>query len=139
MAIVTLGLLKLRPLQRWLESFYSDPKWDKHKKLRVPSVEYTCQGYRTKSQTSSPIRKKTLPREWRLPLEVVQNIWGLCRAEVDLFASETSTHSPLWFSHDREHKTSGPGCSGSQVARVFSLRLSSIYFSNTAQGALLGS
>lgn len=72
MAIVTLGLLKLHPLQRWLESFYSDPKWDKHKKLRVPSVEYTCQGYRTRSQTSSPIRKKPCQGSGGF-------FWRLCR------------------------------------------------------------
>lgn len=33
--------------------------------------------------------------EWRLHPEVVQAIWG---REVDLFASESLTHCPLWFS-----------------------------------------
>ncbi|XP_068583377.1 LOW QUALITY PROTEIN: uncharacterized protein [Cebidichthys violaceus] len=44
-------------------------------------------------------RHKPPAGEWRLHPDVVQNIWGLFgRAEVDLFASETSTHCPHWFS-----------------------------------------
>jgi len=44
-------------------------------------------------------RHKPPPGEWRLHPEVVANIWGLFgRAEVDLFASRTSTHCLLWFS-----------------------------------------
>jgi len=39
------------------------------------------------------------PGEWRLHPEVVQSIWGLFgRAMVDLFASESSTYCPHWFS-----------------------------------------
>lgn len=42
---------------------------------------------------------RPLPGEWRLNPEVVQMIWQrFDRVEVDLFASETSTHCPLWFS-----------------------------------------
>ena len=37
--------------------------------------------------------------EWRLHPEVVEKIWGLFgKGEVDFFASEESTHCPLWFS-----------------------------------------
>ena len=37
--------------------------------------------------------------EWRLHPEVVEAIWSKYgTAEVDLFASETTTHCPLWFS-----------------------------------------
>ncbi|XP_074533298.1 uncharacterized protein LOC141796211 [Halichoeres trimaculatus] len=44
-------------------------------------------------------RQNPLPGEWRLHPEVVRTIWGLFgRAQVDLFASEESTHCPLWFS-----------------------------------------
>ncbi|XP_074544637.1 uncharacterized protein LOC141804210 [Halichoeres trimaculatus] len=44
-------------------------------------------------------RQKPPSGEWRLHPEVVSTIWGLFgRAEVDLFASEASTHCPLWFS-----------------------------------------
>ena len=44
-------------------------------------------------------RNKPPPGEWRLHPEVVHSIWGLFgRAEVDLFASERSTHCSLWFS-----------------------------------------
>jgi len=42
---------------------------------------------------------KPPPGKWRLNPEVVHRIWGLFgRAEVDLFASEMSTHCPLLFS-----------------------------------------
>ena len=44
-------------------------------------------------------RQKPPSGEWRLHPEVAQSIWGhFGRAEVDLFASEASTHCPLWFS-----------------------------------------
>ncbi|CAK6978109.1 uncharacterized protein LOC121624267 [Scomber scombrus] len=44
-------------------------------------------------------RRKPPPGEWRLHPEVVADICGrLGRAEMDLFASEESTHCPLWFS-----------------------------------------
>ena len=44
-------------------------------------------------------RWKPPPGEWRLHPEAVESMWGLFgRAEVDLFASEESTHCPLWFS-----------------------------------------
>lgn len=44
-------------------------------------------------------RQKPPPGEWYLHPEVVQRIWSLFgQAEVDLFASEGSTHCPLWFS-----------------------------------------
>ena len=44
-------------------------------------------------------RGKPPPGEWRLHPEVVLNIWDvLGMAEVDLFATEESTHCPLWFS-----------------------------------------
>ena len=44
-------------------------------------------------------RRKPPPGEWRLHPEVVDSMWGIFgRAEVDLFASEESTHCPLWFS-----------------------------------------
>ncbi|XP_030293378.1 uncharacterized protein LOC115593839 [Sparus aurata] len=37
--------------------------------------------------------------DWRLHPEVVEMIWSRYgRAEVDVFASETSTHCPLWYS-----------------------------------------
>lgn len=39
------------------------------------------------------------PGEWSLHPEVVRKIWDLFgQAEVDLFASEVSTHCPLWYS-----------------------------------------
>lgn len=48
-------------------------------------------------------RGKPPPGEWRLHPEVVLNIWGLFgRAEIDLFASEETTHCPLWFSWTEE-------------------------------------
>lgn len=44
-------------------------------------------------------RQKPPSGEWRLHPEVVQALWTrFGRAEVDLFASETTTHCPLWFS-----------------------------------------
>ena len=44
-------------------------------------------------------RQKPPSGEWRLHPDVVQAIWGrFGRAEVDLFASEASTHCPQWFS-----------------------------------------
>ena len=37
--------------------------------------------------------------DWRLHSEVVEMIWSQYgRAEVDFFASDTSTHCPLWYS-----------------------------------------
>jgi len=52
------------------------------------------------NQVADPLsRHRPPPGEWRLHPEVVQSIWGLFgRAMVDLFASETSTHCPHWFS-----------------------------------------
>ncbi|XP_036956139.1 uncharacterized protein LOC119020706 [Acanthopagrus latus] len=48
-------------------------------------------------------RRKPPPGEWRLHPEVVLNIWDVFgRAEVDLFATEESTHCPLWFSLTEE-------------------------------------
>ncbi|XP_041817854.1 uncharacterized protein LOC121624267 [Chelmon rostratus] len=53
-------------------------------------------------------RRKPPPGEWRLHPEVVLHIWGLFgRAEVDLFASEETTHCPLWFSWMEETSTLG--------------------------------
>lgn len=47
-------------------------------------------------------RQSPLPGEWSIHPEVVQRIWGVFgQAEVDLFASEESTHCPLWFSLTR--------------------------------------
>ncbi|XP_060741844.1 uncharacterized protein LOC132856323 [Tachysurus vachellii] len=44
-------------------------------------------------------RQVLRPGEWRLHPHVVERIWRIFgRAEVDLFASEESTHCPLWFS-----------------------------------------
>ncbi|XP_077395323.1 uncharacterized protein LOC144031774 [Festucalex cinctus] len=44
-------------------------------------------------------RRGPPPGEWRLHPEVVRMIWSCFgTAEVDLFASEASTHCPLWFS-----------------------------------------
>ncbi|XP_074505795.1 uncharacterized protein LOC141775954 [Sebastes fasciatus] len=44
-------------------------------------------------------RQKPPAGEWRLHPEVVEEIWRKYgAAEVDLFASEASTHCPLWFS-----------------------------------------
>ncbi|XP_077388987.1 uncharacterized protein LOC144026275 [Festucalex cinctus] len=34
-AVVPLGLLTLRPLQRWLNGFHLDAKWHRHRRLRV--------------------------------------------------------------------------------------------------------
>ena len=34
-AVVSLGLLSLRPLQMWLNSLHLDPKWHRHRKVRV--------------------------------------------------------------------------------------------------------
>jgi len=43
-------------------------------------------------------RDQIHPGEWRLHPEVVQEIWlRFGRAEVDLFASEMTTHCRLWF------------------------------------------
>ena len=48
-------------------------------------------------------RCKPPPGEWRLHLEVVLNIWDLFgRVEADPFATEESTHCPLWFSLTEE-------------------------------------
>ncbi|XP_062372037.1 uncharacterized protein LOC134059609 [Sardina pilchardus] len=53
-------------------------------------------------------RCKPPPGEWRLHPEVVLNIWGMFgRARVDLFASEESTHCPLWFSWTEESSLLG--------------------------------
>ena len=44
-------------------------------------------------------RQKPPSGEWRLHPEVVEEIWRLYgRAEVDLFASASTAHCPLWFS-----------------------------------------
>ena len=44
-------------------------------------------------------RQKPPSGEWRLHPEVVEEIWHKYdTAEVDLFASQSSTHCPLWFS-----------------------------------------
>lgn len=43
--------------------------------------------------------RKLHPGEWQLHLEVVLSIWDLFnRADIDFFASEATTHCPLWFS-----------------------------------------
>lgn len=44
-------------------------------------------------------RQRLRPGEWRLHPEVVEQIWRVYgQAEVDLFASQHTTHCPLWFS-----------------------------------------
>jgi len=44
-------------------------------------------------------RQGLRPGEWRLYLEVVMQIWQrFSKVDVDLVASEESTHCPLWFS-----------------------------------------
>ncbi|KAK3565604.1 hypothetical protein QTP86_012930 [Hemibagrus guttatus] len=48
---------------------------------------------------SRPLCKLVLrPGEWWLHPQVVESVWQMYgRAEVDLFASEESTHCPLWY------------------------------------------
>ncbi|XDV25212.1 hypothetical protein PO909_029164 [Leuciscus waleckii] len=44
-------------------------------------------------------RQGLRPGEWRLHTKVVEHIWGVYgQAQVDLFASQDTTHCPLWFS-----------------------------------------
>ena len=44
-------------------------------------------------------QRRPHPSEWRLHPEVVQIIWHYYgRAEMDIFASQATTHCPLWFS-----------------------------------------
>ncbi|XP_075325338.1 uncharacterized protein LOC142383616 [Odontesthes bonariensis] len=51
---------------------------------------------------------KPPPGDWQLHPEVVLNIWATFgRANVDLFASEESTHCPLWFSLTEESSPLG--------------------------------
>ncbi|XP_075325299.1 uncharacterized protein LOC142383412 [Odontesthes bonariensis] len=53
-------------------------------------------------------RGKPPPGDWQLHPEVVLNIWATFgRANVDLFASEESTHCPLWFSLTEESSPLG--------------------------------
>ncbi len=66
-----------------------------------------------------------LPGEWRLNPEVVQMIWHrFGRANVDLFASEESTHCLLWFSWTEKSSTLGQDALA-QLARSTTLCLSS--------------
>ncbi|XP_053092882.1 LOW QUALITY PROTEIN: uncharacterized protein LOC113526632 [Pangasianodon hypophthalmus] len=44
-------------------------------------------------------RQGPIPGEWRLHPEVVERIWRVFgRAQVDLFATQETSHCPLWFS-----------------------------------------
>ncbi|XP_047454133.1 uncharacterized protein LOC125016013 [Mugil cephalus] len=53
-------------------------------------------------------RYKPPPGEWRLHPEVILKIWEVFgKAEVDLFATEESTHCPLWFSLTEESSPLG--------------------------------
>ncbi|KAK3523875.1 hypothetical protein QTP70_012940 [Hemibagrus guttatus] len=55
------------------------------------------------------LRQVLRPGEWRLHTQVVESIWWIYgRAEVDLFASEGSTHCLLWYSL----------CSGADLAEA---------------------
>lgn len=48
------------------------------------------------------------PGEWRLNLQVVQQIWArFGTASVDLCASKHSTHCHKWFSHPQESEALG--------------------------------
>ncbi|XP_077415613.1 uncharacterized protein LOC144044835 [Vanacampus margaritifer] len=60
-------------------------------------------------------RRSPLQWDWRLHLQVVSTIWSrFGKATVDLFASEESTHCPLWFSSEQPAR---PRCSGTPLAK----------------------
>ncbi|XP_043992837.1 uncharacterized protein LOC122842759 [Gambusia affinis] len=62
--------------------------------LRAVYLPGLCNGV-----ADSLSRRAPAPGEWSLHSDVVSLIWDLFgQAEVDLFATEESTHCPLWFS-----------------------------------------
>ena len=76
---------------------------------------------------------------WRLHPEVVEMIWRRYgRAEVDVFASETSTHCPPWYSLMEGTSPLGQDAFGSCLASRRSICLSSnsAYSSNAGKGAM---
>ena len=53
------------------------------------------------------------PGEWKLHPKVAQVIWHRHeKEEVDLFTSQSTAHSPLWFPLRETNKLFGPRCSG---------------------------
>lgn len=79
----------LREAQRLLR--WASPRLASLRAMHLPGVQNTAADMLS--------RGKPPPGEWRLNPAVVQMIWERYgRADVDLFASETSTHCPLWFS-----------------------------------------
>ena len=64
---------------------------------RLAESPRTCQGKTVAADLLS--RGGPLPGEWRLHPVIVQAIWDhFGRAQVDLFASQETTHCPWWYS-----------------------------------------
>ena len=79
----------LREAQRLLQ--WAFPRFATLRAMHLPGVE---------NQVADLLsRGRPPPGEWRLNPSVVLEVWErFGRAEVDLFASEASTHCPQWFS-----------------------------------------
>ncbi|XP_020780058.2 uncharacterized protein LOC110159790 [Boleophthalmus pectinirostris] len=70
---------------------WAAPRFASLRAVHIPGVRNTAADFLS--------RQGPLPGEWRLHPEVVEHIWEMFgRANVDLFASQETTHCPLWFS-----------------------------------------
>ena len=126
--VVPLGLLHMRPLQRWLARHKVSPHEDGLRAIPVsstclPAVAWwtTSLGRREGVQLGPVCSRVTITTDaseagwgalwenhpargqwgpfWRLHPEIVETIWArFGEAQVDLFASQETTHCPLWYS-----------------------------------------
>ena len=95
----TRSLPSLRLTQRLLSWAY--PRLLSLSAIHLPGVRNTAADFLS--------WRRPHPSEWRLHPEVVQIIWHYYgRAGVDIFASQATTHCPLWFSLGESTRTHWP-------------------------------
>ncbi len=112
-SVIPLGLLHLRPLQRWNNSLGLNST--RHRYHMIVVTPACVRALKLKAMYLPGSDNQVadvlswdllLPGEWRLHPDVVQLIWQqFSRAEVDLFASELTTHCRWWFART---ETSSP-------------------------------
>ena len=77
-AVVPLGLLSLRPMQMWLNSLHLDPKWHRHRKVRVSrQCLFSLSPWRKRSYMSVGVPMGTIPsRRELVTTDACLSGWG---------------------------------------------------------------
>ncbi len=118
--VVWLGMLRLRPFQRWMNSQsllnLARGLW-KWADVHLLSLRARYFPGRYNQIADSLSRVNPTSWDWLIHKEVIQAIWDTYgRAEVDLFVDK-QTMSDVVFRQGRA-RGSGPGCVGTQLAKI---------------------